>query len=358
MLVTDGGSGGLVRPDFAPGDFGISDYAVQAQIQVQGVGTIQNPSYALRIRGQGIDNNYGFNATTAVPSNDAASVAIFDNGGGSWLGGKRFIVFDPKTWHTYRIEVAGKNLEYLIDGVPVAAGTSDAWPSGGFGGITFTGAKVAVRNFSIISLSGTTLPAAAPCTPHCGTGGAQYAMPPSSFTAHNLLDWALDSGAGDFWRLQNGALVGSVVGSGGLIKPDYEPGVWNRADYAVEAQIAVLKVPEGGSPSFGVIARGQGIEKNYGYQASLIYTGSGWDAALYSRGGGQLARKPVGRALPLGSWHTIRIEVSGATQVRMLVDGATVLSGSDSGAWKYGGWAAVYFSGPQIAVRSFAITVV
>jgi hypothetical protein len=57
----------------------------------------------------------------------------------------------------------------------------------------------------------------------------------------------------------------------------------------------------------------------------------------------------------LDSWHTIHIEVSGASQVRMLVDGSQVLTASESGGWKYGGWAAVYFSGPQIAVRSFAI---
>lgn len=147
MLVTDGGSGGLVRPDFAPGDFGVNDYAVEAQIKLQGVAKIANPLYALRIRGQGLENGYGYDAALIAPARDAAQAAIY-NAGQAWLGGKRFVVFDPTIWHTYRIEVSGKHLQYLIDGVPVAVTTNDGWKDGGFGGISFAGAKIAVQSAS------------------------------------------------------------------------------------------------------------------------------------------------------------------------------------------------------------------
>ena len=66
-----------------------------------------------------------------------------------------------------------------------------------------------------------------------------------------------------------------------------------------------------------------------------------------------MAAKTAFASFPLGSWHTLRIEVRGS-QIQMLVDAHVALTGADTG-WTYGGWGAVYYSGPQIAVRSFKI---
>src|SRR5207245_2458075 len=106
--------------------------------------------------------------------------------------------------------------------------------------------------------------------PHCSPG-VQFAMPPASFSAHNLLDWELVSGTSESWHLAGGLLVGSSDGGTTVIKPAYEPGAWGRTDYAVQAQIQVLRLPQGGTPNYGLIARGQGIDKGYGYQATVQF---------------------------------------------------------------------------------------
>ena len=44
------------------------------------------------------------------------------------------LVFAPSIWHTYRTEVRGQHIQYLIDGVVVLKVDSPAWKDGGWVG--------------------------------------------------------------------------------------------------------------------------------------------------------------------------------------------------------------------------------
>lgn len=161
MLVNDGtGFPGFILSPYNPGENDISDYAVEAEIQV--IGTIQS--------------NFGIIARW-IEDDESPS-----NGSGYWFGRGflplwgidyhifvtartpgiydpvAYIVLEPdEKWHTYRVEVSGNEMRYLIDGVERLHGSDNKFLEGGEIRLWSSNTSINVRNFKIIALLTTTM---------------------------------------------------------------------------------------------------------------------------------------------------------------------------------------------------------
>jgi hypothetical protein len=346
-LISKGLNGQTIRPDFAPGDWKIADYAVEARIRVRQPippPVSYPPVFSVVARG-----GYGYWATYSIGG--AGNPDLWANHyADAHLAGKLFLDFDPTAWHTYRIEVVGQAIRYLIDGVVVLRASNARWTDGGFAALDEGGAHLVVSSFTIVALSQPTNPPVPGCIPHCAAGTVLY-QSNLMHGLHSLLDWSPSQRSG--WMLQNGTLVSDFTGP--LLRPDFAPGDWGIADYAAEARIRFLKAAPTGTdypPNYGIVDRG-----GYGYwgvYAAPPTAPTGGYTELWSvRGYNRLAEKDTPGFTPY-QWHTYRVEVQGAS-IRFLIDGSLVLTAQDT-RWKDGGITGFYAERGRIAVRSFTVT--
>lgn len=147
-LLNDGtDSDGEVRAPYRPGDWGIADYAVEAEIQVQ--------------KGLGGDNYFGFRVRR--DSNEGWYACYVAEGWGAYCyavdrrrGDKEVLRserFTPgEEWHTYRVEVQGNSIKFFIDGRQWLATTDNRFLFGGEVSLRCGGVQLAVRSFRIIAL--------------------------------------------------------------------------------------------------------------------------------------------------------------------------------------------------------------
>jgi len=125
---------------FNPGSVGISDYAVEAQIQrVRGA---DNDDFGIVVR-SGYRAGINHSTTDAIPT--------------VWTVGYDLLMaqgdYNPGSdWHTYRVEVRGNLITFLIDGAPLVRVTDNRYLSGGSVGLWSYIAQLTVRSFRVIAL--------------------------------------------------------------------------------------------------------------------------------------------------------------------------------------------------------------
>ena len=55
-------------------------------------------------------------------------------------------------WHTYRMEVKGNTIKFLIDGAPIVETADNRYLTGGKVGLWSDNAQISVRSFKVIAL--------------------------------------------------------------------------------------------------------------------------------------------------------------------------------------------------------------
>lgn len=201
-------------------------------------------------------------------------------------------------------------------------------------------------------------PTPTPCPPGCVLYEADWSS--------GLNGW----GASQGWKTLDGILVndGTKGAWGKWIAGPYHPGAQKINNYAVEAEIQVVRSSGGGLAcddyvSFGIVARARADRTIEAY-----WVGIGWDAPwggwvptahisanpLRRNFGGCKSAliEPVGFA-PRNNWQTYRVEVKG-NEVALFVDDELVAE-TKSNTYLEGGLVGLWSQRTELSVRSFAI---
>ena len=148
LLVNDGtGNGALLVPDYQPGD--IADYAVETEVQApRGIACGKSFGISARRDIQAGTGYYG--QILSCEPRAAIGILTGDTNAGTNTTSQRF---DPQVaWHTYRLEVKGPRIGFLIDGVLVAETSDSRYTSGGQLGIWSIGVHLNARSFKVFQL--------------------------------------------------------------------------------------------------------------------------------------------------------------------------------------------------------------
>jgi hypothetical protein len=150
MLVNDGSddaySNNWISAPYHPGDAGIANYAIEAEIQVvqwpdfshSGFGVVLRSGYQAGIC------NWGWGV-----SSDAT---IKELGEGCWEALKKSD-FDPGTqWHVYRAEITSNSVALLIDGAQYIQVTDNRHLEGANVGLWGGNFQVSVRSLKVIAV--------------------------------------------------------------------------------------------------------------------------------------------------------------------------------------------------------------
>lgn len=142
MLVSDGTNGSVRLSITAPAALNtIDDYAVEAEIQVVRALGCSSFGVVARIDGKGGGYQAGINY---CEFKGAAFWQMLD------LGYKEF---QPGSgWHTYRLEVQGNNLKFLIDEALALETSDNRYLSGGQVGLWSDEVQLNIRSFKVIKL--------------------------------------------------------------------------------------------------------------------------------------------------------------------------------------------------------------
>ena len=201
----------------------------------------------------------------------------------------------------------------------------------------------------------TPIPTPTPVTTAATTPGSTAvptAIPtPLSGNAVYTGDWSGGAGGwqlGSGWTVADGTLS-SNAGATSISAPFAPP----SANYAVEAEIAILDGSDGCPSGTGVFGRGTaGQTLTPGYAG--VTCQNGW-VVLASRPVGDRADTLAEGIKPAGpARHTYRIEIQG-NQQRFFIDGSYVGAGSD-GTWSAPGVAGIFLGGNyRVQVSGFRI---
>ncbi len=144
MLVNDGMTESSVIAPFEPGT--LSDYAVEAEIQYV---RSDNPwcpnSFGLFARDGDSGGYYG-----AVCFEGEFEVQAGWSGGSDLLAQQTYAL--DNEWHTYRLEVNGNQVRFLVDGAILLSFNDNRMLDGGSVGLFVNGYQVNVRAFRVIAL--------------------------------------------------------------------------------------------------------------------------------------------------------------------------------------------------------------
>lgn len=146
LLLNDGSNreeANWIPAPFQPGALGLDDYAVEAEIRLVGnpcqfrFGLIVREAYRAWV---GLDGDACSNRvarlSTLAGLNDLAAGRSFDPG---------------DRWHTYRVEVKGDTVQFLIDDIVIAAATDNRRLSGGKVGLWSQDAQILVGSFRVLA---------------------------------------------------------------------------------------------------------------------------------------------------------------------------------------------------------------
>lgn len=151
MLINDG-SGYPGQPTIlAPDVLQVSDYAVEANIQVVNWPRCCYSQFAIVVRAS--TNSYGSWQGYSIGDdlqNPSTEISAHAGDFGSSLANAPF---DPgAAWHTYRVEVKGDTIKLLIDGGVKLAITDNSYLSGGQVGLWSYEVQLNVSSFKVIAL--------------------------------------------------------------------------------------------------------------------------------------------------------------------------------------------------------------
>jgi len=150
MLVNDGSddaySSNWISAPYHPGDADISNYAVEAEIQV-----VQWPDFSHS--GFGVVLRSGYQAGICNWGWGVSSDGVIKEvGEACWEALQKFD-FEPGTdWHVYRAEITSNTVRLLIDGVPYVEVADNRHLAGGSVGLWGGNFQISVRSFKVIAL--------------------------------------------------------------------------------------------------------------------------------------------------------------------------------------------------------------
>lgn len=148
MLVNDGTHRNWRLSIVAPYQPTGIDYAVQAEIQVINVGGCS--SFGLVARAP---QSSGFGDSTDTNGIQGGVNYCEFKGANIWDVPVNHTNYDPgTTWHTYRLEVKGNNIRFLIDGAPQLTATDNRYLSPGSMGLWCDTTQLNVRSFKVLKL--------------------------------------------------------------------------------------------------------------------------------------------------------------------------------------------------------------
>ncbi|HLL78763.1 MAG TPA: family 16 glycoside hydrolase [Ktedonobacteraceae bacterium] len=150
-MLTNNGSGYPGQPTIlAPVVLSVSDYAVEAKIQVVNWPRCCYSQFAIVVRasnGSGYWQGYSVGVDLQNPS---AEISAHAGDFGSLLGNAPF---DPGAgWHTYRVEVKGDTIKLLIDGGVKMSLVDNSYLSGGQVGFWSYEVQLNISSFKIVAL--------------------------------------------------------------------------------------------------------------------------------------------------------------------------------------------------------------
>jgi hypothetical protein len=147
MLINDGSGNGLthwIEAPYRPGENGVDNYAVEAEIRRDGGRSAGSIGYAF-----GLVSRSRYLGEVA---NNRCQIWYYrDNGGYSGVSQSTSNRFDSE-WHTYRLEARGNSLTLKKDGGTVGRAPDNRFLQGGLAGLTCDRTQVSVRDFRIIAL--------------------------------------------------------------------------------------------------------------------------------------------------------------------------------------------------------------
>lgn len=155
MLVNDGTAEGGGPTIVAPYQSPVSDYAVEANIQVVHWNTCCIAQFAIVVRASSNNNGWqGYSVGDDIASfagpQYVAQVSSSTGDYGSSLGSDPF---DPgSASHLYRIEVKGNNIKFFIDGGLKLSVNDNTYLTGGQVGLWSFGVQLNITSFKIIAL--------------------------------------------------------------------------------------------------------------------------------------------------------------------------------------------------------------
>ena len=139
-----------ILPPFQPGAPGIANYAVQFQARPVSKGVDFHVS--IRRRGQRYDD---FAVSSCCTNNTSVSVIYRDEstrvGYDTIIGDAQMPPLDAR-WHTYRMEVQGERLRFVVDGRILIRGLDRHLLAGGEVDLTGQANPIMFRHFTIVSL--------------------------------------------------------------------------------------------------------------------------------------------------------------------------------------------------------------
>ncbi|MCA1666890.1 MAG: DUF1080 domain-containing protein [Thermomicrobia bacterium] len=146
--------------------------------------------------------------------------------------------------------------------------------------------------------------------------------------------WATPKG----WKIFNGTLVNDGTGGGQSLPAPYQT---SRTDYAIEADIEIVRIPNSLCADFGLYARGSYWAGFYAYNECRAFINAGNDAIA------------VKGFKPKAERQTYRLEVQGNT-IRFLINGGLVLETNDN-RYLSAGELGMSCDQTQIIVHSFRV---
>jgi len=145
----------------------------------------------------------------------------------------------------------------------------------------------------------------------------------------------------------------------------YNPGANGVADYAVQAEIQLVRYSDDGAytalDSFGLLVRSP--SDGGGYQLGICASSGLASCGKYDHEANLATGSQIPSNNPLqevafrpgyGNWHTYRMEVKGNT-IKVLIDGGVVFQTTDN-TYLDGGQVGLWSDRCQVSVRQFTIT--
>lgn len=141
MLINDGTHNGIGLSITAPYTPNTDDYAVEAEIQV--IRPIGCSSFGIVARADRKETGY----QTGINYCEFHGAAFY------YMPELGYKEFEPGTdWHTYRLEVKGNTIKFLIDGALVLKTSDNRYLSGGQVGLWNDEVQLNVRSFKVMKL--------------------------------------------------------------------------------------------------------------------------------------------------------------------------------------------------------------
>jgi hypothetical protein len=156
MLNTGQGINSVSLAPYHPGDNGISDYAVDVEMQLNSFSSGNSlNSFGIIVRSPDGINGYIFavcvSAELTLTNCGTNDNEIYISNGSQNIAENPYLPH-ANDWHDYRMEVKGNSVKILIDGTEFLSATDNTYYTGGDVGLLSDESQITVRSFTVTAL--------------------------------------------------------------------------------------------------------------------------------------------------------------------------------------------------------------